>query len=85
MVRNCCYVAMAWRHANSYKGSMRICKGSVSLFRTLIWTNKITAFVIRYEKRDHSGYFVDCAFLVWIDSPTSTESSDAIFMKKCRS
>ena len=56
MVRNC-YVAMAWRHANSYKGSMRIYKGSVSLFRTLIWTNKITAFVIRYEKKEPLGIF----------------------------
>ena len=41
--------------------------------------------VTRYEKRDHSGYFIDCAFLVWIGSPICTESSDARFMKKYRS
>ena len=42
-------------------------------------------YVTRYEKRDYSEYFVECVFLVWINSPISTKSSDARFMKKYRS
>jgi hypothetical protein len=31
--------------SNFYKDSMRNYKGSMSLFRTLVWTNEITIFV----------------------------------------
>ena len=45
-VRNCCYVAMAWRHANFTRASSkRIYKGSMNLLRTLVWINEITVFV----------------------------------------
>ena len=49
MFKNCCYVAMASSHnfynasMRIYKGSLKIYKGSsISLFRTIIWTNEIT-------------------------------------------
>ena len=42
----------------------------------------IHAFVTRYEKRDHLGYFIDSLFLVWIVCAISVESNGASFVKK---
>ena len=41
----------------------------------------IGLFVTRYEKRDHSVYFKESLFLVWIVSAISTESNGASFVK----
>ena len=32
-----------------------------------------------YEKRDHSGYFIEIEFLAWIDSSMCAESNGATF------
>ena len=39
-------------------------------------------YVTRYEKKDHSGYFIDSLFLVWIVSAISVESNSTSFVKK---
>ena len=39
-------------------------------------------YVIRYEKRDRLGFFVNSAFLVWIVSSMSTESNGASLKEK---
>ena len=35
-----------------------------------------------YEKRDHSGFFAESAFLVWIVSSTSVECNRANLKEK---
>ena len=45
-------------------------------------THYISLYVTHYKKRDHSGYFIESLFLVWIVSAITVESNGVGFVKK---
>ena len=59
---DCCYVAAASRHGNFYKCSIRIYKGSMGLFRTLVWTNEITVFGSKHNIMQNSDQTSESAY-----------------------